>query len=72
LAIAGGWMVSKEHRLVQEQSGEHERFHAGWGKPAFVVKSAVDGKSVVSGSFKGKAYFVAFFAGETLVRRSRF
>ncbi len=62
VVVAGGWMVLQEHAEVQEQPGGQDRTHAKAEMPAFVLESAVDGKSVDSGSFKGKALLVTFFA----------
>jgi thiol-disulfide isomerase/thioredoxin len=62
VAIAGGWLLVQENAVVQGQSGEPEGSRARAEMPAFVLESAVDGKSVDSGSFRGKALLVTFFA----------
>lgn len=62
VAVAGGWMMVREHAVEQEQSGGREGSRSRADMPAFVLESAVDGKSVDSDSFKGKALLVTFFA----------
>jgi thiol-disulfide isomerase/thioredoxin len=62
VGIAGGSMMVQEQVVVQEQSEKQERPRARAEMPAFVLESVVDGKSVDSNSFKGKALLVTFFA----------
>lgn len=62
VVVAGSWMIVQEHGVIQGQPEGQGRSHAKAAMPAFVLESAVDGKSVDSGSFKGKALLVTFFA----------